>query len=105
VIENGGSVIYGWALLVDSKGLYVAQHHAIWLTHDGNYLDVTPDNKVSTVSWFLPDNRVPNHYKDMVGTALLYWKPDPSMKPTWAIENPEYFSDNFKWLRRTPAIG
>ena len=63
VRKHGGRVIFGWALFYESD-VYQAQHHAIWCSPEGEYLDPTPDS-LSSVSEikFLPDSRVPFNYE------------------------------------------
>jgi hypothetical protein len=41
VAKDGGSIVYGWALL-PQKHILEAEKHAIWKTPDGEYLDITP---------------------------------------------------------------
>jgi len=55
---NGGSVICGWGFWQRGCAHYVAQHHAIWKSPTGDYIDLTPNNVSNTVL-FMPDNRAP----------------------------------------------
>jgi hypothetical protein len=41
VLNAGGSVIYGWALL-PQRHILEAEKHAIWLSPEGKYIDITP---------------------------------------------------------------
>ena len=78
--KNGGKVIFGWAIWHTERNTLLAQHHAVWQSSQGEYLDVTPNEMLVDEILFLPDNRVPFDYKglraplsfeqDKKGTAL-----------------------------------
>ncbi|TFF37888.1 hypothetical protein [Mucilaginibacter psychrotolerans] len=41
VAKEGGSIVYGWALL-PQRHILEAEKHAIWKMPDGEYVDITP---------------------------------------------------------------
>ena len=68
--EHGGEVIFGWALFtIDNEQL--AQHHAVWRSENGEYLDVTP-NKNCAETVFLIDNRAPFDYEGYRYLPVFY---------------------------------
>lgn len=54
VARDGGKSVYGWALRV-TQHILEAEKHAIWLSPEGNYVDVTPASHVETYTAFVVD--------------------------------------------------
>ena len=61
--KNGGKVIFGWAIWETDRNTLLAQHHAVWQSSNGQYLDVTPTERLVENILFLPDNRAPFDYQ------------------------------------------
>jgi hypothetical protein len=59
-IAHGGSIVFGWGLWTIDEDEVVAQHHAVWRSPGGTYLDVTPSGVKNTT--FLIDGRSPYDY-------------------------------------------
>lgn len=60
--ENGGRPIFGWAIWKYGDEHFFAQHHAVWRSNQGDYVDVTPNGGVATRILFVPDGRAPFDY-------------------------------------------
>lgn len=58
-------MIFGWALWQISDIKFVAQHHAIYQSEYGEYLDVTPSNNGVKEVLFFVDNRAPFDYVNL----------------------------------------
>lgn len=72
VNKYGGDVIFGWALY-DFKEYQLAQHHAVWLSPNKEYFDITPEkNRVNDTTIFLIDNRAPFDYATFKHPFSLY---------------------------------
>jgi hypothetical protein len=80
-ISKGGEVIYGWSLWQD-QNVFIAQHHAVWLNDNGQYVDPTPNEGLTNTALFMPDNRAPF---DIIGLRAY-----PNLE--WVNNN------NHKWL-------
>ncbi|MCK4843249.1 MAG: SEC-C domain-containing protein [Methylococcales bacterium] len=55
----GGSIIYGWNVFVWPRVLVDLEFHAVWLSDDGEILDITPRSDEDRVVLFLPDDTLP----------------------------------------------
>jgi len=54
VAEDGGSIIYGWAIW-PGKYMIEAEKHAVWKTTNGDYIDITPRLKQPSQIAFVID--------------------------------------------------
>jgi hypothetical protein len=63
--KNSGKVVFGWAIWHTKRNTLLAQHHAVWQSNTGQYLDVTPNELSIKEILFLPDNRAPFDYKGL----------------------------------------
>lgn len=75
--SKGGEVVYGW-LLWSHKGYFGAEHHAIWLTEAGQYIDPTPNESGTKTILFMPDNRAPFDIQELRCPPSLKWRDDDS---------------------------
>lgn len=64
-IDNGGEVIFGWALWQLTNIKFVAQHHAIYRSRTGDYLDVTLAKQGFSKILFFIDDRTPFDYDSL----------------------------------------
>ncbi|WP_131815901.1 MULTISPECIES: hypothetical protein [Pseudomonas] len=71
-LAKGGEAIYGWSLFQDGSR-FIAQHHAIWQSGQGQYLDPTPNQLGSAIALFMPDNRAPFDIAELRSPASLEW--------------------------------
>jgi hypothetical protein len=55
--RDGGSVQYGWAIWYLPGTLMEAEFHAVWLSPEGEPIDITPQSIPCTKILFLPDHR------------------------------------------------
>lgn len=60
--ENGGKPVFGWAIWKYDDEHFFAQHHAVWRSNQGDYVDVTPNGGVANRVLFVPDGRAPFDY-------------------------------------------
>jgi hypothetical protein len=60
-LKHEGSPVFGWALWQMGENEFSAQHHAIWQSKTGDYLDLTPNGHSDTIL-FIPDGRAPFDY-------------------------------------------
>lgn len=103
---NGGSVVFGWALFYDAE-MYQAQHHAIWCSPEGSFVDITPDELSSvTEIMFLPDGRVPYDYTNHRHPANCFYSPGYPLK-WWiaGLNNPDgtpAIQPFCYWVKRNP---
>lgn len=74
---NGGEVVYGWSLW-SSKDRFIAQHHAIWRSDEGVYMDPTPNESGTNTILFMPDNFAPFDIEGMRSPPNLEWRHDGS---------------------------
>lgn len=73
--KYGGEIIFGWALH-DKGDLQIAQHHAVWLSPDNEYIDITP-NTPDKKTTFLIDNRTPFDYEGLRSpSSFFFFKED-----------------------------
>ena len=63
--NKGGKVIFGWAIWHTERNTLLAQHHAVWQSSKGEYVDITPNELSVEEILFLPDNRVPFDYQGL----------------------------------------
>lgn len=84
VAKDGGKVIFGWAIFW-AAGMYQAQHHAVWESPKGDFLDVTPDIDPNVLLIdFLPDGRVPyNNIRNSHPVSCYYTPCDKSVQ--WGL--------------------
>lgn len=54
VAKNGGSIQYGWRIGEWSGVMIEAEFHAVWLSPNGKFIDITPFDEEQIL--FLPDN-------------------------------------------------
>lgn len=83
-LANGGQVVYGWLLWELSDGAsvwYIAQHHAVWRDINDKLMDLTPNAIGAEVVMFMPDNRAPLNFDNLVAPASLEWVDDTNF--TW----------------------
>lgn len=53
--EHGGGIQYGW-IIWEMPGLLIeAEFHAVWVTHEGQFVDITEKDDRETQILFLPD--------------------------------------------------
>lgn len=58
IAKEGGAIQFGWCLW-ELPGLFIeAEVHAVWVSPQGEWLDVTPKVNHETKILFLPDNTV-----------------------------------------------
>jgi hypothetical protein len=57
VAEGGGGIVYGWALWQCGWLFIEAEHHAVWESPNGEWLDITPQVPPVAHTLFLPDKR------------------------------------------------
>ena len=79
--QNSGKVIFGWAIWHTQRNTLLAQHHAVWQSNKGQYLDITPNELSVEEILFLPDNRVPFDYKGL--RAPLSFEQDKNGTAVW----------------------
>ena len=58
----GGGPIFGWSIWKRADDRFFAQHHAVWRSDLGDYLDVTPNDDLAKCILFIPDGRAPFDY-------------------------------------------
>lgn len=57
ITRDGGSIRFGWAIW-ESPGIVIqAQYHAVWLSPEDEYLDITPRSFHAERILFLPDTK------------------------------------------------
>ena len=79
--QHGGAVVFGWAIWQSKERGFLAQHHAVWKSEEGLYLDVTPSETGAKEIVFVPDNRAPFDYHGLrvpfslerTPDGVLYW--------------------------------
>lgn len=59
---HGGSVVFGWAIWQWRYVFLEAEHHAVWQSHNGSLLDITPNDHWVSRILFLPDPLHPYNY-------------------------------------------
>jgi hypothetical protein len=91
-IEHGGKVVFGWALDFQNK-IFQAQHHAIWMNEEGEYIDITPNSKGETT--FLVDGRAPFCYETYRHPPNFYYDPSNDLIRWGDIEQGELMSFYF----------
>lgn len=72
-LSNGGQVIYGWSLW-QFQYVYVAQHHAVWRSDEGDLIDPTPNQGATDKALFMPDNRAPFDIEELRSPPNLEWR-------------------------------
>lgn len=83
-IKHEGSIIFGWAIWQMNKNEFSAQHHAIWQSKTGDYLDLTPNGYSDTIL-FIPDGRAPFDY---IGLRCPFnFKRESSNRDFWYAYN------------------
>jgi len=55
VKKSGGKIQYGWAIWYVPGLLMEAEFHSVWLSPEGNYIDVSPNEFSFSEIMFLPD--------------------------------------------------
>lgn len=63
-LSNSGGVVFGWGIWQQGPKHFVAQHHAVWRSPSGDFLDPTP-NTISNTTLFIPDSRAPFDYEGL----------------------------------------
>ena len=53
--HDGGSILFGWSIWEWPKVLLTGEFHAIWISPDGNNLDITPKPQGEATILFVPD--------------------------------------------------
>ncbi|HEU4325421.1 MAG TPA: SEC-C metal-binding domain-containing protein, partial [Roseiflexaceae bacterium] len=56
VKSDGGNIQYGWIIWEWPNLFLEAEFHAVWITPDGNYMDITPRQINIPQILFLPDD-------------------------------------------------
>ncbi len=64
--KHGGKVQYGWVIWEDLHTLLDAEFHAVWVSGEGEYIDVTPKADGEQDILFLPDSK-----KTFTGEELI----------------------------------
>jgi hypothetical protein len=54
--KSGGTIQYGWTIWQSANVLIEGEFHAVWVSPQGQYLDVSPKPDGETRILFLPDN-------------------------------------------------
>lgn len=73
MLTSGGQVIYGW-LLWQHADKFIAQHHAVWRSEQGELLDPTPNEASAANVLFMPDNRAPFDIDQLRSPPNLVWQ-------------------------------
>ena len=60
IAENGGAAENGWVIWKRDNMYLEAEAHAVWVTVEGNWVDVTPHTPTEEQIVFLPDKSVTN---------------------------------------------
>lgn len=68
---HGGDVVFGWAIWKTGRNTFLAQHHAVWRSIKGSYLDVTPNEMGDSSILFVPDSRAPFDYDNLLAPLSL----------------------------------
>jgi hypothetical protein len=83
VDENGGKIIFGWALYVWPKVLLDCIGHAVVEKEDGSFLCITPNKDGSDKILFLRDEKIQFDYSDpnaRVGSIQLPLRTDKKIE-------------------------
>lgn len=56
VAREGGSLVTGWAIWTHPNVYIEAEHHGVWMTPDGDLIDITPKPDGEKTILFLPDD-------------------------------------------------
>jgi hypothetical protein len=87
IVASGGSILHGWAIWIEPSYFIEAEHHAIWISPDGQKVDVSPQQKTDK-TLFLPDPE--NTYKGVhIPARLKALTDDPRM---------------MEWIKRSEEI-
>lgn len=92
-IKHGGEIVFGWSLNF-ANDMYQAQHHAVWLSGEGEYIDVTPD-KCNSDTILLIDGRAPFCFETFKHPANLYYEPDEKLLGWGDIDRSEMYPDYY----------
>lgn len=57
IAKLGGSIQYGWSVWEGQSLWLEAEFHSVWVTPNGEWVDITPDPDGETQRLFVPDNR------------------------------------------------
>jgi hypothetical protein len=79
--KNNGNVVFGWAIWHTDRNTLLAQHHAVWQSNKGQYLDITPNELAVEKILFVPDNRAPFDYHGL--RAPLSFEQDKKGTSIW----------------------
>lgn len=72
-LNNGGQIVYGWLFWEVNHSYYVAQHHAVWRSENGNLIDLTPNATGTKKVLFMPDDRAPFDLDNLRAAMSLEW--------------------------------
>jgi hypothetical protein len=64
IIQQGGSIKYGWIIWELSNVFLEAEFHAVWVSPSGELIDITPKIDNECMILFLPDSK--RLYKDQI---------------------------------------
>lgn len=94
--KHGGEAIFGWALW-NTEGQYIAQHHAVWLQPNGQFIDPTPNQSRTESILFMPDGRASFDLKGLRSPASLkWWANDDYCWAAGDLEKEHYFICNYE---------
>jgi hypothetical protein len=91
-LKNGGEIAFGWVLDFQ-KNMFHAQHHAVWISKENEYIDVTPSRNEETT--FLIDGRAPFCYETYRHPPNFYYEPKKKLLGWGDIEKEEMEPDYY----------
>ena len=90
---KGGFIQFGYSIWEYPKLFIEAEHHAVWISLDGEFVDITPSNDGDKFRLFLPDNSAiydfdqPKVRRDNIRKALIKDTDIDRYLKLWTVKN------------------